>query len=103
MSMRYLIRRANPEDLNEIRKIVPNLEDQLGDASVLVGPQEGLRRPINVAFSATRSVQYSFFAQKTGESYRWICPSLELVAENEPELRAMAQEFEVKDLSHLEV
>jgi hypothetical protein len=103
MSMRYLIRRANPEDLSEIRKHVPNLDEQLGDASLLTGAQEGLRRPIDIRFSPTRAIQYSIFSKKTGEKHVWTCPSLELVAENEPELREMAKEYGVEDLSHLAV
>ena len=100
MSLRYLIRRSNAQDFNDIRTHVPKLDEELGDAGVLVGPQAGLHRSITVQLSPTRSLQYTFFSKKTEKGQEWICPSLELVAESETELRQMCTEHDVKNLDH---
>lgn len=97
MSMRYIIRRKNPEDLEEIRGLVSDLNEQLGEANASVVA----RHEIPHLISSTRRVVFGFIAQKKGDGYEWLCPNIELVAETEKDFRDLAQEFGVTDLSFL--
>ena len=93
MSMRYLIRRPNPEEISSIK--VSDLSAQLGT------PAANMRRHIKVIQSASRSLYYTFYSRKTDKGFVWVCPSLELVAESESDLREMAKEANVQSLPHL--
>lgn len=95
MAMRYIIRRKNSEDLSDIRRDVSNLDSQLDK------PGENLRRTVEVTFSPMRSAVYQFNTKKTGTSWVWVCPCVELVAENEEGLFKLLERFNVEKPSHL--
>lgn len=94
--MRYLIRRNMPGDLKELEGKIPSLKEELGP------PTANLRRSLKVVLSSSKQLLYVVMTQKTDTGFTWICPSLELVAETEHDLREMAQEFGVSEkLGHL--
>jgi hypothetical protein len=95
MSMRYLIRRPKPEDLTDIKREIANLEAKLDK------PLENYRRSVEVNYSPLRSALYQFQTRKSGTGWTWICPSIEIVAENEEGLAAMTEKFKVPRPSHL--
>jgi hypothetical protein len=95
MAMRYIIRRQNTEDLADIRREVSNLDSQLEK------PGESLRRAVEVAYSPVRSAVYQFSTKKVGTNWVWICPCIELVAENEEGLFNLLEKFKVEKPSHL--
>ena len=97
MSMRYIIRRQKPEDLKELQSVIPDLTSKLGK------PDANLRRGIKVeSGSMHQYVQYQFQTRKEGTAYVWICPSIELVAEDEKSLFALTDKFNVPKPSHLQ-
>lgn len=95
MSMRYIIRRQRPENLDEIRNYVRNLDTLLGP------PGADLRREIPVGFSATQRIVFTVTTKKADKDFQWVCHSIEIVAETEPEFMALAQRLGVHNLSHL--
>lgn len=95
MAMRYIIRRKNTEDLTDIRREVSNLDAQLEK------PGDGFRRSIEVAYSNLQSAVYQFFTKKVGTSWVWVCPCIEIVAENEEGLFKLLEKFNVEKPSHL--
>lgn len=95
MSMRYLIRRTHSEDLSSIRAEVADLDSQLEK------PGDGFRRSIEVPYNKVRSAVYQFSTKKVGANWVWICPSVEVVAENEEGLFALLEKFKVEKPSHL--
>lgn len=95
MSMRYLIRRENPSDLDEIKQGIPNLDEQLGT------PIATSRKYVKTIESASRSILYTFLSRKNDAGFEWICPSKELIGESEADLLDMAKSHSVTDLSHI--
>lgn len=95
MAMRYIIRRKNSEDLSDIRREVSNLDTQLNKAG------DGLRRSVEVNLSPVRSIVYQFNSKKSGTTWTWTCPSIEVVAENEEGLFKLLEKFNVEKPSHL--
>jgi hypothetical protein len=95
MAMRYIIRRTHTEDLTDIRREVPNLDSQLEK------PGDGLRRFVEVSYSPVRSAIYQFSTKKNGTSWTWVCPCIEVVAENEEGLFTLVEKFNVQKPSHL--
>ncbi len=93
--MRYIIRRQKAEDLSEIKPQVPDLENKLGT------PAEGLRNAILVPISPVRTAQFIFQTRKTDKGFVWICPTIELSAENEKGLFALTKQFNVPKPAHL--
>lgn len=93
--MRYIFRRPKPEDLAEVKKQIPNLDGQLGQAA------ENYRRFLKVPVSPLRYVQYTFVTRKQGTAWSWIAPSVELVAEDEKGLFALAEHCGIQKPSHL--
>ncbi len=93
--MRYLIRRPDPTDLSEIKKRVSTLDSELG------APAENYRRTVSVEFSPLRSAHYHLTTRKVGESWVWVCPGIELDAENEEGLFELTDQFGVPRPSHL--
>ena len=96
MSLRYIIRRQNPEDLSEVKKVDSQLENTLGPAG------DNLRRFIQSNFNAAQYAVYHCMTVKRGESYAWICPSIELVAETQSDFMELTERFHVPrtQLSH---
>jgi hypothetical protein len=95
MAMRYIIRRKNSNDLTDIRGEVSNLDSQLNKAG------DGLKRAVEVSFNPLRSAIYQFSAKKIGSNWEWVCPCIELVAENEEGLFTLLEKFNVEKPSHL--
>lgn len=95
MAMRYIIRRKNSSDLNEIRREVSDLDSRLSKAG------DGLKRTVEINFSPLRSAVYQFSAKKEGTSWSWVCPCIELVAENEEGLFKLLEKYNVEKPSHL--
>lgn len=95
MSMRYIIRRNKPEDLTDIKPLIPDVEKQLGAAG------ENLRRFLRVSMTPLRYAQYTFVTRKTGTGWIWLGTSIELVAEDEKGLFAMTDKFNVPRPEHL--
>lgn len=93
--MRYIIRRDKPEDLSDIKPLIPDVEKQLG------APAENYRRSIRVPFSTQRYAQYTFVTRKTGASWVWLGTSIELVAEDERGLFALTNRYNVPKPEHL--
>jgi len=93
--MRYIIRRSNPEDLNSLKKDIPNLDSQLEKAS------DGLRRIVPVTLSNLDSINYLLLTQKKGTDWVWTCPSVELVSENEQGLFGLMERLQVQPPAHL--
>ncbi|NBV50137.1 hypothetical protein EBR78_02820 [bacterium] len=95
MAMRYILRRTQPEDLAIIRKDVGQLDEQLGK------PADGLKRTVGLSISNLEKVNYLLVTKKIGSEWIWICPSVELVAENEPGLFKLMQRFSLPAPAHL--
>jgi hypothetical protein len=95
MAMRYIIRRKNSEDLTDIRREVSNLDSQLNKAG------DGLKRAVEVVFNNHQSAVYQFSAKKAGTSWVWVCPCIEIVAENEEGLFKLLEKYNVEKPSHL--
>lgn len=95
MSMRYIIRREKPADFEEIRRVVSDLDAQLGEAGA------DFRREVYYTLSPSRRVVFGFSTEKADGNFRWLCHNLEVVAETEKDFVALATEFGVKDLSFL--
>src|SRR5688572_30826356 len=95
MAMRYIIRRKKAEDLSDIRPQVPDLDNKLGAAA------ESLRNAIIVPLTAVRSAQFIFQTRKTDKGWVWICPTIELSAENEKGLFALTKHFNAPKPAHL--
>ncbi|NBX92666.1 MAG: hypothetical protein EBQ85_05465 [Proteobacteria bacterium] len=95
MAMRYIIRRSQPEDLSAIKKEFPQLDSELSKAG------DGLRKTVAVSVSNLERVNYQFQTKKTGTEWVWICPTIELVADNEPALFALMERFSVAPPAHL--
>ena len=95
MSMRYIIRRTKPDDLTDIRRDISNLDTQLNR------PGENYRRFIEVNFTPMRSAVYQFSTRKVNNAWSWVCPCIELVAENEEGMFSLTEKFKVAKPSHL--
>lgn len=93
--MRYIFRPSQPEDFSDIKKLIPNLEQELGT------PGENFRRFLRVPFSPARYAQFAFLTRKAGANWQWIATSVELVAENEKGLFALTDQFKVPRPEHL--
>ena len=95
MAMRYIIRREKAEDFTDIKAQFPNLGEKLGTAA------EDFRNDLMVTFSPMRQAHYQFITRKTASGWQWICPTIELVAEDEKGLFALTKQFGVAKPSHL--
>ena len=95
MAIRYLVRRNSPYALDDMRHKFPNLEEQLGM------PNESLRKSLKYSFSPVRYALYTFLPRKSGTTWSWVCPSIELVAEDEKGLFALTEQLGVPEPSHL--
>lgn len=95
MAMRYIIRRNNAEDLSDLQKKIEGLDTLLGT------PADKLRRSIPLVLNPLRTIQYLFLTRKVGTNWVWVCPSIELIAENELGLLDVAQSLGVTELPHL--
>lgn len=95
MSMRYLIRRQNPEKFDDIRAVVRDLDIQLGS------PGENFQREVEQGFNTRRSAHYIFGTRKAASGWVWVCPTIELVAENEEGLFALLDYFKTTKPTHL--
>lgn len=95
MAMRYILRRQRAEDLSEIKSQIPDLEQKLGKAD------KEMRRFIQFPISATRYLTYQFFTRTAGAASSWVCPSVELVAEDEAGLFALTDMLQVPTPEHL--
>jgi len=95
--MRYLFRRPNANQFSDLKTEIPDLESKLG------APAADLRRLFEVPVSKTQSVVYQFFTTQSGKAWAWTCPSVELVAESEPEFYALTDRMKIprSQLSHL--
>lgn len=93
--MRYIIRRSNPEDLTALKKDIPKLDSQLEKAS------DGLRRIIPITLNNLERMNYLLLTQKKGSDWVWVCPSVELVAENEQGLFSLMERFSLQPPAHL--
>jgi hypothetical protein len=93
--MRYIIRRPKPEDLTEIKREVSDLDKQL------YKPLENYRRAVEVRYSNLRTAVYQFMTLNFGNDWVWVCPSVELVAENQEGLFALTDKFKAAHPSHL--
>ena len=95
MAMRYLIRREKAEDFSDIKSQISDLEQKLGTAD------EGLRRDLKVRFDDHSTAMYQFLPRKTGGGWQWVCPTIELLAKDEPGLFALTSKFGVPIPQHL--
>ncbi len=95
MAMRYIVRRQIPEDLSAIKSQIPDLEQKLGKAD------KEMRRFIQFPISSSRYLSYQFFSRTTGTASVWVCPSVELVAEDEKGLFALTDLLQVPPPEHL--
>lgn len=95
MAMRYILRRNKPEDLSSIKKDIPNLESQLEKAG------DGYKRNLELSITNMERINYQFQTRKSGTEWVWVCPSVELVAENETGLFNLMERFSVAPPAHL--
>lgn len=95
MAMRYIFRRPKSNELSEIYRQIPDLDKKLGSAV------ENAQRSVRFDLSPQRSAQYMFLAHKTEKGWVWVCPSVELVAENEKDLLDLTDQFKVHRPAHL--
>ncbi len=95
MAMRYIVRRQRPEDLSEIKSQIPDLDQKLGKAD------KEMRRFIQFPISSSRYLSYQFFARTAGAVSTWVCPSVELVAEDEKGLFALTDMLQIPAPDHL--
>lgn len=93
--MRYIIRRKNSEDLNDLKKEFPQLDQTLEKAG------DGLKRNLQISLSNLERVNYLFLTKKKGTEWVWTCPSIELVADNEASLFALMKRFSLSAPEHL--
>lgn len=102
MAMRYLIRRSNPEDFADVKRDIPDFEKQLGKIGADLGTAGAhYRRELEVRIANDRCINYQFAAKKTGTETKWICPSIELVADDEIGLFALCDRLKTDRPSHL--
>ena len=95
MAIRYLVRRDDASNLAPIEAEVTDLKTQLGD------PEKELQRCVSVRLSAERSVEYHFVTRESGGAWAWVCPTLELAAEDEQGLFALVDKYQIETPSHL--
>ncbi len=93
--MRYLVRREKAENLSELESEISGLTQKLGTAAA------DLRCDIPVILSEKRSFHFQFMTRKVGTGWIWICPSIELVAENESGLFELIKKFNLPKPAHL--
>ncbi len=93
--MRYLIRREKAENLHELEAEVSGLQEKLG------APAADLRCDIPVVLTEKRYFQLQFLTRKTATGWVWVCPSIELVAEDEKGLVALMAKFQLQKPEHL--
>lgn len=95
MAMRYIVRRKDSADFADLKKQVPTLDQ------VLDKPGDNSRREVTLRVGPERHFTFQFFTRKTGTTYQWVCPSVEIVAENETGLFAMTDILGVGRPAHL--
>jgi hypothetical protein len=95
MAMRYIVRRQKPEDLSDIKSQIPDLETQLGKAD------KEMRRSVRHPIGPSRHLTYQFVTRSVGPASSWVCPSIELVAEDEKGLFALTDLLQVPGPEHL--
>lgn len=102
MAMRYLVRRNNPDDFQDVKRDVPDLERQLGKVGSDFGTAGAhYRRDIEVRIASDRYINYQFIARKQGAELTWTCPSIELVADEEQGLFALCDRVKAQRPLHL--
>lgn len=102
MAMRYLVRRSNAEDLQELKRDIPDLEKRLGKVGSDYGTAGAhYQRDIEVRISPDRYLTYQLMAKKNGADFSWVCPSIELVADDEKGLFALCDRVKTPRPSHL--
>lgn len=96
MSLRYIVRRPDPQDLSEVKKVDSHLDKTLGPAA------ENLRRFIQATYNTSQYAVFHCMTTKVGESWTWTCPSVELVAETQSDFMELTERFHVPrtQLSH---
>ena len=97
MAMRYIYRRQKPEEWQDVRALIPDLDKQLGtalDNSKRFIKTSEPNRPLQYT-------QYTFLARKSASGPTWVCTSVELVAENEKGLFALTEKHKIPRPSHL--
>lgn len=95
MAMRYIVRRSNSEELSDIKSKINDLMEKLG------APDVNMQRTVDLVLNGNKSLHYSFFARKTVTGFIWVCPSIELVSENESGLFELTDFLKVPRPSHL--
>jgi len=95
MSMRYIIKRTKADDLSEIKAKIPDIETQLGSAA------ENLRHSASISHSHSQTSQYLFQTRKVTTGWVWVCPTIELVADDEKELFELTDLHGIAKPSHL--
>jgi len=95
MAVRYLIRRESPEDLGALHEALGDVAKQLGPAGM------NLRRNIRVHYGPLSIAVFTFMTRKKENDWIWVCPSVELAAENEVGLRELGSKYNVGNLPHL--
>ena len=95
MAMRYIVRRPQAGELDEIRTFVQDFESKLGPAG------DKLRREIKVEFSPLRAIQFHFQTRKSEAGWIWVCPTIEMEAEDESGLFALTSLLNVPRPAHL--
>jgi hypothetical protein len=102
MAMRYLVRRTKVDDLTDIKRDVPDLDEKLGKIGADIGTAGAhYFREIEVRITPLRHITYQFQPKKNGTTWTWICPSIELVAEHEEGLFALTDRVKAPRPSHL--
>ncbi len=93
--MRYLIRREQADSLSELETEVSGLKEKLGPAGA------DLRCDIPVVISEKRHLHLQFLTRKTATGWIWVCPSVEVVAEDERGLFELLKKFNAPKPAHL--
>ena len=93
--MRYLIRREKADSLVEMESEVSGLKEKLGT------PAADLRCDIPVVLSEKRHFHLQFMTRKTETGWIWVCPSIEVVAEDEMGLIDLLKKFKAGVPAHL--
>lgn len=93
--MRYLVRREKADNLADLESEVSGLKEKLGT------PAAELRCDIPVVLSEKRYFSLQFLTRKTGTGWIWVCPSIEIVAEDEKGLMELLTKFKAGKPAHL--
>ncbi len=89
MASRYLIRRSRYEDLADLQNYFGHLEERLGNP----GPEKS--RVLTRAFNTVRFAHFRCKTLQTPKGWVWICPAIEIEAEDDAGLKKLGQEYGV--------